>query len=154
MFFGACSEFPEGLISERVTLSFIARPLDFADQKEAVAAALRVLPTYDPVFLTPEAQADPDSVLEALPELWHTDRTSSWFRPRTFSRERMGWMNSSKAKCHMTASKFISAGSGARYRIDWTRQLDTEQFGWRQSRQLQFHDVCGQVATRQLAEDQ
>jgi hypothetical protein len=76
MMLGRLLGIPEGLISERVTLSFIARPLDLAEQKEAVAAALRVLPTYDPVFLTPEAQADPDSVLEALPELWHIDRTS------------------------------------------------------------------------------
>ena len=28
------------------------------------------------MFLTPEAQADPDTVLEARPELWHIDRTT------------------------------------------------------------------------------
>lgn len=76
LFFGRLLGIPEGLISERVTLSFIAKPLDFAEQKEALAVDLRVLPTYDPVFLTPEAQADPDSVLEALPNLWHTDRVT------------------------------------------------------------------------------
>ena len=67
---------PSSINQNAVTLEFIARPADYAAQKEALAATLRALPYYDPVFLTPEAQADPDTVLEARPELWHIDRTT------------------------------------------------------------------------------
>lgn len=76
LFLGRLLGIPKDILSERVTLSFIARPSDFADQKELLAASLRTLPEYDPVFLTPEAQANPDSVLEARPALWHIDRTT------------------------------------------------------------------------------
>jgi hypothetical protein len=57
-------------------LDFIGRPTDYAAQKSALAASLKVLPYYDPVFLTPESLADPDAVLEARPEQWHIDRRS------------------------------------------------------------------------------
>lgn len=74
LFFGRLVGVPSSINQNAVTLEFIGRPADYASQKEAVGAALKVLPYYDPVFITPEAQADPDTVLEARPELWHVDR--------------------------------------------------------------------------------
>ena len=76
LFFGRLVGVPSSINQNAVTLEFIARPADYAAQKEALAITLRTLPYYDPVFLTPEAQVDPDTVLEARPELWHIDRTT------------------------------------------------------------------------------
>jgi len=76
LFFGRLVGVPSGINQNAVTLDFIGRPADYAVQKAALAASLRVLPYYDPVFLTPEGQADPDTVLEARPAMWHIDRTT------------------------------------------------------------------------------
>lgn len=74
LFFGRLTAFPSSITKEVVTLDFEARPKDFQDRKETVAAGLRTLPTWDPVMMTLEAQQNPDSVLEARPELWHINR--------------------------------------------------------------------------------
>jgi hypothetical protein len=76
LFFGRLTAIPTDINKEAVTVEFEARPADFQDQKEALASDLRTLPTYDPVWLTLEAQADPDTVLEARPEMWHIDRVT------------------------------------------------------------------------------
>jgi hypothetical protein len=76
LFFGRLVGVPSSINQNAVTLEFIARPANYGAQKETVAATLRTLPYYDRVFLTPEVQADPDTVLEARPELWHIDRTT------------------------------------------------------------------------------
>jgi hypothetical protein len=76
LFFGRLVGVPSSINQSAVTLEFIARPADYAAQKEALALTLQVLPYYDRVFLTPEAQGDSDAVLEARPELWHIDRAT------------------------------------------------------------------------------
>jgi hypothetical protein len=76
LFFGRLVAIPTDINKEAVTLEFQARPKTFQDQKEAVAEGLRTLPTFDPVWFTPEAQADPDTVLEARSEMWHIDRVT------------------------------------------------------------------------------
>lgn len=76
LFFGRLIGVPSSINQNAVTLDFIGRPADYAAQKSTLAASLRTLPYYDPVFMTPEAQADPDAVLEARPEQWHIDRQS------------------------------------------------------------------------------
>lgn len=76
IFFGRLVGVPNDLHQEVVTLVFTARPADFASQKATLAEALRVLPFYDPVFLSEDAQADPDTVLEGRPELWTIDRVT------------------------------------------------------------------------------
>jgi hypothetical protein len=76
LFFGRLVGIPDSIDKEGVTLQFIARPRDYAALKEALAATMRALPRFDPVFLTPEAQIDPDSVLEARPQQWHIDRVT------------------------------------------------------------------------------
>jgi hypothetical protein len=74
LFFGRLVGVPSSINQNTVILELIGRPADYAAQKATLAASLRLLPYYDPVFLTPEAQAEPDTVLEARPELWHIDR--------------------------------------------------------------------------------
>ena len=76
LFFGRLVGVPSNINQNAVTLDFIGRPADYATQKAALAASLRVLPYYDPVFITPGEQADPDTVLEARPAMWHIDRTT------------------------------------------------------------------------------
>jgi hypothetical protein len=56
-----------------VTIAFTARPADFNDQKLAIAETLKVLPYYDPIFISPDSWNDPDVVLEAYSRLWFID---------------------------------------------------------------------------------
>ena len=76
LFFGRLVGIPDNIFAELVTLQFIARPADFYAAKEAHAQALRVLPWYDPIFIDEAKRSDPDSVLEARSERWHTDRVT------------------------------------------------------------------------------
>lgn len=76
LFFGRLVAVPSNLHREIVTVQLLARPEDFGLQKQAVAAGLRVLPYYDPVFIRPELADDADVVLEARTEVWHIDRNS------------------------------------------------------------------------------
>lgn len=73
MFFGRLMGIPEDLVDEIVRLQFQAKPIDFDAQKAALAADLRVLPWYDPVWLAEGADADPDTALETRPLAWHID---------------------------------------------------------------------------------
>lgn len=86
LFFGRLVGVPTNLLAEVVTLSFVAKPLDFADQKFTLATSLAVLPYYDPLFIDPDKRpqlntagdqvGDPDVVLEGYSALWHIDRTT------------------------------------------------------------------------------
>lgn len=67
---------PESLGPNLVSLSFIARPDNFEDLKAALAASLKVLPYYDPIWYAAERREDPDVALEARPSLWHIDPTT------------------------------------------------------------------------------
>lgn len=73
LFHGRLVGVPQALQGESVTLNFIARPEDYEAQKEALAASLRVMPYWDPVWLSENA-ADPDTVMEARTQAWHPDR--------------------------------------------------------------------------------
>lgn len=76
LFFGRVVGIPTNINRELVTLQLIARPSNFAAQKIALAATMRDLPYYDPVFISEDKAADPDVVLEARTEVWHIDRVS------------------------------------------------------------------------------
>jgi hypothetical protein len=73
LFFGRLIAIPDNIFAEVVTFKFTARPLDFADQKAALAETLRVAPYWDPIFISPDAWEDDDVVLEARTALWHID---------------------------------------------------------------------------------
>lgn len=76
LFFGRLVGIPKNVHAEVCTISFLARPIDFDDQKEALADALKVLPYYDPLYTPYEQRKMPDHVLEGYSALWHCDRFS------------------------------------------------------------------------------
>lgn len=76
LFFGRIVGMPEDMDAETVSLQFIARPGDFAEQKAALAEAMKVAPYWDPIWFSEEARGDPDSVLESRPMMWAIDRVT------------------------------------------------------------------------------
>lgn len=74
LFFGRLIGIPTNMEGNKVTLSFSAKPIDFEAQKAALAATMRVLPNYDPVFVAEEYRNDSDTVLEGYSKDWHVDR--------------------------------------------------------------------------------
>jgi hypothetical protein len=73
LFTGRLVGIPTDLHAEVVTLQFVARPSDYDSQKATAAAALKVAPFWDPVWVA-ENEDDPDTALEAYPLAWHIDR--------------------------------------------------------------------------------
>ena len=73
LFLGRLIGVPTNMFATVVTLSFTARPADFVEQKTSVAETLKVLPYYDPIFVSPDSWGDPDVVLEAYSRLWFID---------------------------------------------------------------------------------
>lgn len=74
LFYGRLVGIPKDLQNEIVRLEFRAKPVDYEDQKETLAATLRVAPYWDAVWLAEEARINPDTVLESRTQLWHIDR--------------------------------------------------------------------------------
>ncbi|HJQ59430.1 MAG TPA: hypothetical protein VJ890_21160 [Vineibacter sp.] len=75
LFHGRLIGIPEDLADEVVRLQFVARPSNYIEWKNIVAAGLKVRPFWDPVWIA-EGDTDPDTVLEARPAAWHIDRVS------------------------------------------------------------------------------
>jgi len=75
-FYGRLLGVPDNIFDTLVTLQFVARPSNFVAQKTALATTLKVLPYYDPIFVSPDAWTDPDAVLEGRTQLWHIDPVS------------------------------------------------------------------------------
>ena len=73
LFFGRLVGIPTNIFAEVVTITLIAQPLDYLDQKQAVAETLKVRPNYDPIFLDAAHRDDPDAILEGYSALWHVD---------------------------------------------------------------------------------
>jgi len=74
LFFGRLVGVPSELQAEVISLDFVARPSDYIEQKEALAASLRVPPYWNPAFIEPDRREDLDAVLEARSQLYHIDR--------------------------------------------------------------------------------
>jgi hypothetical protein len=62
---------PTNLFDTLVQLDFTARPSNFVAQKTTLANTMKVLPYWDPIFVSPDSWDDPDVVLEAYSKLWH-----------------------------------------------------------------------------------
>jgi hypothetical protein len=73
LFRGRLIGVPSNVFDTIVTLDFVARPADFTQQKKTLADTMRVLPYWDPIFLSTDSWVDDDTVLEARSELWHID---------------------------------------------------------------------------------
>ena len=76
LFFGRLLGLPTRLEADVLRLEFLARPLDFDAQKDALAITLKVFPYWDPVWVAASARDDPDEVLAARNALWHIDRVT------------------------------------------------------------------------------
>lgn len=77
-FFGRLVGMPTKIESASlvVDLRFIARPLNYVQQKQSLAETLKNLPAYDPLFYDILKRDDPDSILEAYSALYHVDRVT------------------------------------------------------------------------------
>jgi hypothetical protein len=67
---------PSDILGNAAVLQFIARPEDFVQQKTVLADSLKVLPFWDPVFVSEDKRSDPNSVLEGYARYWHVDRVT------------------------------------------------------------------------------
>jgi hypothetical protein len=76
LFHGRLTALPSNIFAEVVTLQFIARPVDYLSQKQAIAETLKVLPYYDPVWIDKTKWDDPDTILESYSKAWHIDRVT------------------------------------------------------------------------------
>jgi hypothetical protein len=76
LFFGRLIGLPEEMNEEVVTLSFIAKPLNYQAAKAAMADTMRQPAYFDPLFIEQERRLEPDTVLEARPMVWHIDRVT------------------------------------------------------------------------------
>jgi hypothetical protein len=74
LFNGRLIGVPKLQAGEIVELEFLARPDDFAVQKNELVASLAVLPYYDPIWLA--TNINPDTVLETYSALFHIDRAT------------------------------------------------------------------------------
>ena len=76
LFFGRLIGLPEEMNEDVVTLSFIAKPLNYQVAKATVADTMRQSQYFDPLFIEHERRLEPDTVLEARPMVWHIDRVT------------------------------------------------------------------------------
>jgi hypothetical protein len=76
LYHGRIIGIPSEIQDNVIQMDFLARPSDFAEQKAALAATMRVRPYWDPIWFNDQTRDNPDNVLESRPELWHTDRLS------------------------------------------------------------------------------
>lgn len=74
LFYGRLLGVPQNLEDNFIRVTFVARPSDFEEQKEALAVDMRQLPEFDPVWLPEEERDNPDLVLEGRTAMWHIDR--------------------------------------------------------------------------------
>lgn len=76
LFFGRLVGVPQSIQNELVALTFVAKPVDFEEQRGALAESLKVAPYWDSQFISPEDWDDPDRALDARAQLWHVDRVT------------------------------------------------------------------------------
>jgi len=74
LFRGRVSGFPSDIMSQTVTLEFIAEPEGYKDDLAALAETLKTAPFWDDLFVDDGSLDDPVEVLEARSALFHWDR--------------------------------------------------------------------------------
>ena len=75
-FFGRLVAPPNDVENEKITISFLARAVNWLRLKQLMSDQLRVDP-YDPIFVAVDQRSDPDKVLEFGSLVWHFDRLPS-----------------------------------------------------------------------------
>lgn len=78
LFYGRVVGVPQNVQDEVLSVSLIAKPVDYQEQRDTLASDMRAegAPYWDPIWFDPEKRDDADNVLESRPELWHIDRVS------------------------------------------------------------------------------
>jgi hypothetical protein len=74
VFHGRLVGIPENVFGELVSLIFLAKPLDFDQQRFDLAATLKELPWFDPVFVDSRLWDDPDAITETRSIRWQCTR--------------------------------------------------------------------------------
>ena len=77
LFFGRVVGVPADLQQDFVTVEFLAKPPNFEEQKQTVAAGLRVYPFWDYAFIDPQMYEDADATLEGRTDVWNVDRVTN-----------------------------------------------------------------------------
>lgn len=75
LFHGRLTAIPSDILKERVTLSFVAEPGDYEQQRNVLTETLKVPPNYDALWFA-DGNGTPDTILEGYTRDWHTDRTT------------------------------------------------------------------------------
>lgn len=75
LFHGRLEAIPTNIIGEKVSFHFIAAPGDYDNQRNLLLQTLKELPYFDPIWFD-NGIASPDTILEARPEVWDTNRVT------------------------------------------------------------------------------
>lgn len=73
LLFGRLVGVPADTAAEVITLKYVAKAQDYAIKKQILSDTLRVLPGYDPLFLSVAERHDVDKVLDGYSKLYHVD---------------------------------------------------------------------------------
>lgn len=118
MLFGRLVAIPSNLHGETIVLEFIAKPTDFAEQKAALAASMRVLPFWDPVWISDvDAATSDDTVLETRAQLWHTDRVTLEVSASGIIAGEAGLIEITESE-HLYADTSVELGSAPKVAVD------------------------------------
>src|ERR1700687_3402711 len=127
LFHGRLVGVPADLQNEIVKLLFVARPNDFVAQRVAAAAALRVLPYWDPVWLIDKIE-DPDTVLETYTSLWHIDPTTLLVTTSDILQGEDGTIDVAESE-HFYDAMTVSYGSAPLRQVNVTATVTWTQSG-------------------------
>lgn len=114
---------PSDLQAEILTLQLRAIPDDYIAQKTALAATMRVLPYWDPVWEV-EKIDEPDTVLESYCALWHIDRLTLLLTAAHLLHGEDGTLDVSD---HLYASLKVAFGSKPKRKIKVTGNVAWKQ---------------------------
>ncbi len=76
LFFGRLVGAPEAINEDVMTMSLMARPSNYQAAKDALAATMRQVEYFDPMFIEQERRLEADTVLESRPRVWCIDRVT------------------------------------------------------------------------------
>lgn len=127
--FGRLVAIPGNLHGETIVLEFIAKPTDFAEQKAALAASMRVLPYWDPVWISDvDAATSDDTVLETRAQLWHTDRVTLEVSASDIIAGEAGLIEITESE-HLYADTSVELGSAPKVAVDIIGTVQFSQKG-------------------------
>lgn len=76
LLFGRVVGVPQQIQANAIALTFLARPAAYDTLKRALAETMKVSPYWDPIFVSEDKRADPDTVMQGYTHAWHIDRVT------------------------------------------------------------------------------